>query len=161
MTTDFDTLLARFSAAVAGRDGAALASLFAQEGCYDDYFFGCHVGHEAIATMLERFYQGGEAFCWQFSEPVCAGDLGYASYCFSYRSREPESAGRLVVFEGISRFRLRHGLIEHYQEVFDRGVAFVQLGYETERVRKLLDRYAAGFASSEKVRAHLAYRESG
>ena len=35
----------------------------------------------------------------------------------------------------------------HYAEVFDRGVAFVQLGYETGRVRKLLDRYVAGTVS--------------
>jgi len=155
----FDTLLARFAAAVASRDGPGLAALFSEDGCYDDYFFGSHVGRDAIAAMLERFYDGGEAFCWQFSEPVCDGALGYASYCFSYRSREPESAGRLIVFEGMSRFRLRDGLIAHYGEVFDRGIAFVQLGYETPRVRKLLDRYAAELAESERVRDHLRHRE--
>ena len=58
----------------------------------------------------------------------------------------------------MSQFRLRDGLIAHYAEVFDRGVAFVQLGYETARVRKLLDRYAAGARTSPITEAHLAAR---
>ena len=157
---DFERMLDRFAAAVAAHDSQGLAALFTTDGCYDDYFFGPHEGRDAIAAMLDRFHVGGETFCWQFTEPVCRGDLGYASYCFSYRSREPESAGKVVVFEGVSRFRLRDGLIAHYGEVFDRGVAFSQLGYATGRIARLLDRYAAGFTASPAVRRHLAFRES-
>ena len=157
---DFETILGRFAAAVAAHDSPGLAALFTSDGCYDDYFFGPHEGHEAIAAMLDRFHVGGEAFCWQFTEPLSRGDLGYASYCFSYRSREPESIGKVVVFEGLSRFRLRDGLIAHYGEVFDRGVAFSQLGYATARIARLLERYASGFRTSPTVRQHLAFRES-
>ncbi|MFO1198757.1 MAG: nuclear transport factor 2 family protein [Burkholderiaceae bacterium] len=154
----FESLLDRFSAAVAACDAAGFASLFTPDGAYDDYFFGEHRGRDAIAHMLERFHVGGERFRWQFVEPLASDTLGYARYCFSYLSREPESAGALVVFEGTSRFRLSNGLIEHYAETFDRGGAFVQLGYATPRVRKLLDRYAGQFRVSEVVREHVALR---
>ena len=155
---DFTAILARFAETVAAHDSPAFAALFTPDGCYDDYFFGTHDGRDAIAAMLDRFHVGGEAFCWQFDEPANNGDLAYASYCFSYRSREAESLGKLIVFEGIAHFRLRDGLIAHYREVFDRGVAFTQLGYATPRVAKLLERYAAGFGRSAVVERHLAYR---
>jgi NAD+ diphosphatase len=151
-------LLARFANAVAARDAPGFGALFTPDACYDDGFFGEHHGREAIAAMLERFHDGGEAFCWQFLEPLRLGDLAYARYCFSYRSREPESAGELVVFEGMSRLRLHEGLIRHYGEVFDRGVAFAQLGYATPRIRKLLDRYATSLRSGPLVEQHLAHR---
>jgi hypothetical protein len=66
-----------------------------------------------------------------------------------------------VIFEGISRFRLRDGLIAHYGEVFDRGVAFTQLGYAPARIVKLLGRYATGFRNGESAQRHLAYRARG
>lgn len=160
MTMRFESILERFAAAVAARDTSGFAALFTPDGCYDDYFFGRHEGRDAIAAMLDRFHVGGEAFHWQFVDPLQAGGLAYASYVFSYRSREPESAGGIVVFEGMSRLRLRDGLIADYRETFDRGVAFVQLGYETARIRKLLDRYAGGLVASPAVRRHLASREA-
>lgn len=156
----FESILDRFAGAVGAHDPQGLAALFAPDGCYDDYFFGPHVGRDAIAAMLDRFFVGGERFCWQFLDPVFANGRGYASYCFSYRSREPESAGRLIVFEGVGKFRVHEGLIEHYGEVFDRGSAFAQLGYARERIGKLLDRYAAGLVASPLVRRHLEYREA-
>jgi hypothetical protein len=158
---DFESLLARFSATVAAHDTRAFAELFTPDGCYDDYFFGEHHGREAIAGMLDRFFVGGERFRWQFTEPLASDTLGYARYLFSYVSRESESAGRVIAFEGTSRFRLRDGLIAHYAETFDRGSAFVQLGYETARVRKLLDRYAANLLASDRVRTHIAGRTHG
>lgn len=154
----FDSILARFADAVAAHDSPAFGALFTADGWYDDYFWGRHEGRDAIAAMLDRFHVGGERFVWEFSDPVQAGELAYASYCFSYRSREPESDGQLVVFGGMSRFRLRDGLIAHYAEVFDRGSTFAQLGYETTRIRKLLDRYAAGWRDGPEVQRHLALR---
>jgi hypothetical protein len=157
---DFDTLLARFSQAAQTHDCEGLAALFTPDGTYDDAFFGPHTGRPDIAAMHERFHVGGEAFCWEFTDPAHTGDTGYASYVFSYRSREPESAGRLIVFEGMSRFRLRDGLIAHFGEVFDRGVAFSQLGYATERTAKLLARYARGLHTQPKVERHLERRRA-
>jgi hypothetical protein len=155
---DFAELLARFERASQAHDATAFAALFAPDGCYDDHFFGLHRGRAAIAAMLDRFHVGGEAFCWTFSDPALAGDLGYASYAFSYRSREPESAGALVMFDGIARFRLHDGLIEHYAEAFDRGMAFAQLGYAPERIAKLGARYARALRGTEAGARHLAAR---
>ncbi len=156
----FTTLLERFERAAREHDTAALVALFAPDGRYDDGFFGEHAGRDAIAAMFERFHVGGEAFLWVFSDPACSGDLGYASYVFSYRSREPESAGGLVVFEGIARFRLRDGLIAEYFEVFDRGVAFSQLGYAGARTAKLLSRYAQALRATPAVTRHLERRRA-
>ncbi len=153
-----ETLLQRFVSAVSAGDGAGFSALFTPDGCYDDGFFGLHRGRAEIAAMLERFHVGGEQFHWQFTDPLASTDLAYASYCFSYRSKQPESPGRLIVFEGMARLRLRDGLIADYAEVFDRGMAFVQLGYERPRVNKLIDRYVQAWTDSERVRAHLAWR---
>ncbi|KAB2872748.1 MAG: nuclear transport factor 2 family protein [Burkholderiaceae bacterium] len=156
-TDAFVARLERFAAAVAAGDTERFAALFATDACYDDGFFGVHRGRAAIAAMLERFHAGGEAFAWQFIEPLADERIGYARYLFSYRSKQPESPGRLIVFEGMSRFAFgSDGLIADYAEVFDRGVAFVRLGYAEPRVAKLLARYAQ---PNERVRDHLTWRE--
>ena len=155
----FARLLDRFTAAVSGADAQGFAALFTAEGRYHDGFFGLHEGRQRIAAMLGRFHAGGEDFAWQFLEPLAVDDLGYARYLFSYRSLEPESAGRLIVFEGFARLRLRDGLIADYAEVFDRGVAFTQLGYAGPRVLKLLQRYAGELCDSEAAAAHRAWRD--
>jgi ketosteroid isomerase-like protein len=154
----FDALLARFSAAVQAHDSQGLAALFTPDGVYDDYFFGRHAGRPEIAAMLDRFHVGGERFCWEFLEPLCAGDLGYARYCFSYLSREPGTEGRLVMFDGIARMRLRDGLIADYAEAFDRGMAFAQLGYPPDRIARLAARYAAALHASPMAAHHLEVR---
>jgi SnoaL-like domain len=157
---EFDNLLERFASAVAAGDTAGFAALFTADGCYDDGFFGLHRGREGIAAMLTRFHVGGERFRWQFFEPLATERLGYARYCFGYRSKEKESAGALVVFDGMARLRLRDGLIADYAEVFDRGMAFVQLGYDAPRVHKLLGRYVQAWRASDAVREHLRWREA-
>lgn len=154
----FTTILEQFADAVAAHDSPGLAALFAPDGCYDDFFFGPHTGREAIAAMLDRFFVGGESFCWQFTDPAQSGDMAYASYAFSYLSREPESPGKLIVFHGVGRFRLNGGLIQHYSEVFDRGIAFSQLGYAPARIVKLAERYAAAQTRTPAHERHLAWR---
>lgn len=153
---DFPDLLDRFASAAAAGDARRFAALFTPEGSYDDGFFGVHRGRTAIAAMLERFHAGGEAFRWQFAEPLADARIGYARYVFSYRSKQPESRGRLIVFEGMSRFVFDGELVADYAESFDRGVAFVQLGYAQARIAKLLARYAQ---PNERVRAHLDWRD--
>ncbi|HEX6018226.1 MAG TPA: nuclear transport factor 2 family protein [Burkholderiaceae bacterium] len=149
--------LERFATAVAAGDAEGFAALFTADGRYDDGFFGMHRGRTEIVAMLDRFHAGGEAFRWQFLEPLADERIGYARYLFSYRSKQPESPGRLIVFEGMSRFVFGgDGLIADYAEVFDRGVAFVRLGYAEPRVAKLLARYAQ---PNERVRDHLTWRE--
>ena len=158
---DITTVLDRLAATAMAGDAKGFAALFSEDGIYEDFFFGPHGGRDAIAEMLERFSDGGEAFCWQFSEPLAAAGLAYATYVWSYRSKEPESAGRLIAWEAMARLRLSSdGLIAHYAESFDRGGAFTALGYHPERVAKLLRRYTAAAFDSPSLRAHLVYRTS-
>jgi SnoaL-like domain len=143
--SDFSQLLAAFAAAVVANDGEGLAALFTRDGIYADEFFGAHQGRAAIARMLQRFHDTGRDYRWDFFDPVSDGATGYARFRFSYASRLPECDGRPVVFDGMSQFRFAAGgLIAHYREAFDRGVALVQLGFPAERIRRILARAAAG-----------------
>ena len=55
----FPDLLTAFAAAVEANDGEGLASLFTEDGTYEDGFFGAHTGRPAIAVMLQRFHDTG------------------------------------------------------------------------------------------------------
>lgn len=153
--SSFQVLLDRFAACVAANDGAGLAALFTPDGVYDDYFFGSHAGRPAIAEMLARFHEGGEQYRWEFYEPLSDGTIGYARYRFSYRSKVPDSAGKPIAFEGISVLHLQNGLISRYAEVFDRGTAFVQLGFPAGKVARLLEKYSEGQSATPGFQAHL------
>ncbi len=152
---DLAATLVKFSAAVETGNGNALADLFTADGVYDDYFFGpSKPGRQGIVDMLAHFYDGGKNFKWEFFDPVVAGDKGYASYRFSYDSTLPEAKGARVMFEGISRFRLQGGRIEHYSEVFDRGAALAQLDFAPERLKKIALKYAAALKARPEAKAH-------
>ena len=151
----FDDLLHTFASHAQANDGARFAALFTADGTYDDYFFGAHSGRPAIAAMLNRFHEGGENYRWEFHEPLSDGRIGYARYRFSYRSKVAESLGKPIAFEGICRLLLEDGLIAHYAEAFDRGVAFVQLGFPAPKVARLLEKYAAAQNATPEFRTHL------
>lgn len=151
----FAELLKTFAMCVEANDGEGFAALFTPDATYEDYFFGAHRGRKAIIAMLARFHEGGEHYRWEFHEPVSDARIGYARYRFSYRSKVPESAGKPIAFEGISRLLLRDGLIEHYAEAFDRGVAFVQLGFAAGKVARLLEKYAGAQNATPQFRHHL------
>ncbi len=151
----FPDLLAALSAAAVANDGEALGAMFTADGIYDDGFFGAHRGRAAIAAMLQRFHDTGGDYRWDFIDPVSDGTTGYARFRFSFASRLTECEGRPVAFEGISQFRFAGGLIAHYREVFDRGVALVQLGFPAERIRRILEKAVAAQSDTPEVRAHL------
>ena len=90
----FRDLLTAFAAAVEANDGEGLASLFTEDGTYEDGFFGAHTGRPAIAMMLQRFHDTGRAYMWEFLDPLSDGSIGYARFRFSYASLLPEAAGR-------------------------------------------------------------------
>lgn len=150
--TDLKDILGRFTKAVETNDGAGLASLFTADGTYVDYFFGPFTGAEAIAGMLAHFHEDARDYSWTFFDPVCDGKVGYARYMFSYVSKMKDSAGKAVVFEGMSCFKLRDGKIAHYSEVFDRGSALAQLDFVPERLKKTLVK----FAQKQNVRPEAA-----
>jgi hypothetical protein len=151
----FTGLLDAFAACVMANDGAGLGALFTPDGVYADEFFGAHHGRTAIAEMLQRFHDTGRDYRWDFIDPLSDGAVGYARFRFSFASRLPECDGRPVMFEGISHFRLMDGLIAHYSEAFDRGVALVQLGFPAERIKRVVEKAAAAQNQTEEARAHL------
>jgi hypothetical protein len=152
MSKEFEQILARFTAAVEAGDGAALGATFTAEGTYIDTFYGAFTGRAAIRDMLEsHFWRDAEGFFWNMRDPLCDGRQGYARWRFGYTSRLPESAGREVAFEGMSRFEIEDGLIRRYEEVFDAGIAFVQLGMPADRILKILERLAHRMSGSTET----------
>ncbi len=148
----FAGVLDRFTTAVEAGDGTALASLFTEDGVYEDGFYGASSGRAEIAGMLEtKFWGHAEGFRWRMLEPVCDGGYGYARYVFSYRSKLPGVVGESVVFEGMSQFTFEGELIRRYREVFETGVAMAQLGFPAERIAKGLGRRAAALREREGI----------
>ncbi len=140
------TLLPGFAAAVEAGDGRGLAACFTEDGIYHDTFYGGFEGRAAIADMLEnRFWRDAEDFRWRFADVCETGGVGYASWLFGYRSRLEGAEGRRVVVEGMSRFRLRDGLIARYDELLDIAVALGQLDFAPERVARIAARHARAY----------------
>lgn len=153
---DFNALLDEFTAAVEAGDGKRLARLFTPDGVYDDTFYGEFQGHEAIRAMLEEhFWRDATAFRWDMLEPLDGGSIGYSRWVFSYTSQLPEARGERITFEGMSRFRLRDGLIERYDEVFDAGIALAQTGFPAERIARIAARRAEALRRRHAGSRHL------
>lgn len=137
----FRDVLREFTAAVESGNGDALAQLFSDSGCYEDGFYGTFRGRSEIKRMLEEyFWLHAHEFRWEMSDPVIQNHVGYASYRFSYKSKLPEAAGKVVEFQGIAKFEFAQFEIQRYTEVFNTGVALVQLGFEPDRIRRHLQK---------------------
>lgn len=136
---DAALLINRFrSAAVAG-DGTALGACFTEDGVYDDRFYGPFTGRAAIKEMLEKhFYENCRAPDWQFTAPLIDGDRAAVPYVWSYTSTLPGYDGRRVTVDGVGFFQFRDGLIARYGEIFDIGLALSQVGFDAERIAKIL-----------------------
>jgi ketosteroid isomerase-like protein len=153
---EFTALLDEFTAAVEAGDGGRLARLFTDDGIYHDTFYGAFQGHAAIADMLEnRFWRDAAQFRWDMRDPVRVGDVGYAHWLFSYSSKLPEAAGRRVMFEGMSCFRMAGDRIRHYGEVFDASIALSQTGFAAERIARIAARAATRLRESDAGSRHL------
>ena len=153
---EFSELVQRFAAAAASGNGDALADLFTPDGTYDDYFFGpSHRarGDQEDAGALRRGRRATSA--GSSSIPSLAGNIGYASYRFSFESTRPEAKGARVAFDGIGRFDLEGGRIKRYSEVFDRGMALAQQAFEPERLRKIGLKYATALKARPEWARHL------
>ena len=142
--TDFTRLLDRMMDAAEAGDGAAFAACFTPDATYHDYVYGPHVGRAEIERMLVELFRrdAGPDYRWRMHDPVCAGDTGYAWSLSSFTSTVPEFAGRRVVIDGISRFRLSGGLIAEYFESVNGCVAMAQLGVAPERMAKVARKWA-------------------
>ena len=137
----FGALLERMTLAICRGDGAAAAACFVPDGTYHDGFYGEFRGREAIRTMIsDYFHRDARDFTWKVEDVVSDGRVGYARYDFSYVSKLAGAEGKRVGFVGIGRCRLKDGLIERYDEAFDRGPVLLQLGFPPERIAKSLAR---------------------
>lgn len=150
-TSEFRALLERMTQAICRGDGAAAAACFTPDGTYHDGFYGEFRGRDAIRGMVENhFHANARDFTWKLSDALSDGRLGYARYGFSYTSRIEGSAGTRVFFSGIAQARLENGLIAHYSEVFDRGIALAQMNFAPERIAKSLARWAREETEAQK-----------
>lgn len=150
-STEFRALLERMTQAICRGDGAAAAACFIPDGVYHDGFYGEFRGREAIRGMVENhFHAYARDFSWTLSDALSDGKLAYARYGFTYTSKLSGSEGARVFFAGISQVRLKDGLIAHYGEVFDRGIALAQMNFAPARIAKSLARWAAQEKPAEK-----------
>lgn len=153
---DTSSLLTAFTSAVETRDGAALASLFTEDGSYHDVFYGTFTGRARIAELIDDwFYRAATDFRWDMHEPVSNGHMMYVRYVFSYRSTLPEALGKRIVFEGVAIMHLVDGAIAQYHEVANTGPALVALGFAPERVGKILRRQDDALRVRGEASAHL------
>ena len=158
MTQDeFARLLASFSRAAESGDGERFAAHFTEDAVYHDYIYGPHQGRAEIAQMLrELFHRDAKDYRWEMFDPVCDGEQGYAWSLSSFTSTIPHYQGRQVVIDGISRFKLRDGLIAEYRELVNGGVAMAQLGVPPERMAKVFDRWSGWLRARPETEAYLA-----
>jgi len=154
---EFTRLLQSFCRAAESGDGERFAAHFTEDAIYDDYIYGPHQGRREIARMLrELFHRDATDYRWEMFDPVCHGELGYACSLSSFTSTIPHYQGRPVVIDGMSRFRLRDGLIAEYRESVNGGVAMAQLGVPPERMAKAFDRWSGWLQARPETEAYLA-----
>jgi ketosteroid isomerase-like protein len=157
--SEFAALLARMTRAAEARDGAGFATCFTEDGVYHDYIYGDHAGRAAIADMLVNyFHRDATDYRWSFFEPVVNGDLGYAWSLSAFTSTLAEFKGKPVVIDGMSRFRLKDGLIADYAESVNGGVAMAQLGVQPERMAKVMNRWAGWLKARPETAAYPAQK---
>jgi hypothetical protein len=143
MAVSFQALLERMTQAICRGDGEGAAACFVEEGVYHDGFYGEFKGRAAIADMVTRHFHGAASdFRWSVSDVVTEGDVGYASYEFSYVSKMSGSEGRRAGFSGMCKVRLTDGLIERYEEIFERAQVLARLGFADERILKSVRKWA-------------------
>ena len=141
---EFRALLDAFSAAVEAGDGDGFSALFAEDGVYHDHFYGDFKGRTAIRGLLvEKFHGDGDSFHWRFHDEALAGTgTGYASFRYAFSSKSERARGSRVALSGMSRFRLREGLIHDYDDAFEGGIMLSQLGTPGEAMAKIFARWS-------------------
>ena len=142
---EFKALLERMTQSICNGDPEAAAACFAEDGVYHDGFYGAFEGRAAIADMVRRhFYGDAKDFSWALSDAVSDGRIGYASYLFSYTATLAGAEGRRVAFRGICKVRLENGLLQRYEEIFERAQVLARLGFADARILKSVHKWARG-----------------
>ncbi|MDG1208115.1 MAG: nuclear transport factor 2 family protein [Paracoccaceae bacterium] len=151
----FADLIAAMTTAAADGRGAGVAACFTPDGVYHDVFYGDFQGPEAITDLIENhFHRDAEAFRWDVHNPANTGDVGYARYTFSYRSKLAGCAGRRGAFEGVAICQLKNGLIADYSEIANAATGLRMIGFEADGVAKFIDGEAAHLMARDEMAAH-------
>jgi steroid delta-isomerase-like uncharacterized protein len=132
----------RFAEAFNRRDIEGIVAQFTEDATYDDLFYGEAVGHEGLRALLGRMLGESAEVEWRLDQVVATQDVEIAEWAFRLVVGDavPRRAGRTVTIRGVSVFELRDRLCCRYREYFDRGVAYVQLGFEPATLHHLLSR---------------------
>jgi hypothetical protein len=143
-TSNFKALIERMTRAACRGEGETVAACFTPAGVYHDGFYGEFKGRDAISRMVrEYFHRDATDFEWALSDVVANEARGYARYDFSYTAKLPGAEGKRVGFRGVSCCRLKDGLIERYEESFERAPVLAKLGFADERILKSVHKWAA------------------
>jgi uncharacterized protein (TIGR02246 family) len=149
-------MLKNFCEAVERRDGRAFADLFTEDGVYHDVFYGAFKGRAKIAEMIDDwFYRTASDFRWDMHQPASDGEMLYARYTFSYRSKPPEAKGARAMFEGVAIMKLRDGRIFEYHEVANTAPAFVDMNFAPERIAGIAAKQGAALKARPEMQRHL------
>jgi hypothetical protein len=162
-TAEFAALLQRLTMAAEAADGAAFATCFTADAVYHDYIYGPHRGRAEIAHMLEGLFRRDAAddYRWEMFDPVFDGNQGYAWSLSSFTSLVPQFKDQFVVIDGMSHFVIRDGLIAEYRESVNGGVAMAQLGVPSERMARVMTRWAGWLRERPETVAYLARPKRG
>lgn len=151
----FADLIAAMTTAAADGCGADVAACFTPDGVYHDVFYGDFQGPAAIADLIENhFHRDAEAFRWDVHDPSETGDVGYARYTFSYRSKLAGCEGKRGAFEGVAICKLKDGLIADYTEVANAATGLRMIGFGANGVAKFIDVEAAHLMARDEMTEH-------
>jgi hypothetical protein len=136
--------------------GAALAAESPEDGLYHAVFYGAFQGSANIAEMLEEhFWTHGEIYRWEMHQPIISSDIGYAHWTFSFTSKLVAVGGKRVIWEGMSKFQLKDGLIAHYKEMFDIAIALTQTEFPADRIARITSKHVERLEASYNGTLHL------
>lgn len=156
----FAGLLESFTRSAESGDGVGFAAHFTDDAVYDDYIYGPHAGRAEIAHMIQNlFHRDASDYRWEMFDPVFDGAMGYAWSLSSFTSTIPQFAGQKIVIDGMSRFRVRDGLIAEYRESVNGGVAMQQLGVAPDKMAKVFTRWAGWLRERPETVAYLARKK--
>ena len=140
---NFISVINTFTKAVENNNGAKLASLFTEDGIYDDYIYGPFKGRENIELMItNHFYSDAKDFVWEMYDPISEGNIGYARYRFSFTSTMEISQGARVAVPGMAFFQFDENLIRYYAESVNGGIPMAQLNLPAKKIKRVFEKWS-------------------
>ena len=132
----------RFASAFNSRDVDRVLACFSPDAQYHDLFYGRFTGHDEIRALFERMYAEGDHHEWTMTRVVADQNctVGEWTFTFTVSAAVAASAGRTLVFRGVSVFETSNGMCRHYREHFDRGAALLALGIGPASVAAIVAR---------------------